>query len=191
MTLEILYNLSLIFQDFFTAFGLVTILFFILSIFFKKQEINKIDEASIKFISFIGILYLMTWIVRIVAELNIINEEDKDSMLNEMFGKYWFGFWLQPILWFIITQVLRFEKIRRNTLLRILFSILLIVSIERMVIISTSFHRDYLPSSWTMSNELSFYPSNLILALIIKVIIFLIFVTAFRMINKKWRIKTE
>ena len=43
-------------------------------------------------------------------------------------------------------------------------------------------------------NELDFYPSNLILALILKITIFLLFVAIFRLIRQKiteWKIKTE
>jgi len=72
-----------------------------------------------------------------------------------MFGKYWFGYWVQPLLWVSLTQLLRIKTIRKNVLLRILFSFLLIFSIEKYVIMMVAFHRDYLPSSWTMYNDLS------------------------------------
>ncbi|TPG37864.1 hypothetical protein EAH81_18225 [Flavobacterium pectinovorum] len=102
-----------------------------------------------------------------------------------MFGKYWFSFWLQPLLWILISQLLRFKFIRKNILLRLLFSILFIFSIEKLVIIFTSFHRDCLPSSWTMNNDLSIYPSNLLLELLMKITVFLLFVGIFFLINQK------
>lgn len=185
MTEKIIFTLHLINQDFFTAFGLFTILYLFLSIFIKKEILYQIDEEANKFISFIGILYLIIWIIGIVVEFNILNEEDKISMLNRIFGKYWFGFWIQPLLWVAITQLLRFKKIRKNILLRLLFSLLLILSIERMVIIYTTFHRDYLPSSWTIYNELDIYPSNFILSTLMKFCIFLIFVGIFHFLSDR------
>lgn len=102
-----------------------------------------------------------------------------------MFGKYWFGYWVQPLLWISITQLLRIKAIKKNIILRILFSILLIHSIERIIIIITSFHRDYLPSSWTMYSDFQLYPSNIMLSLLLKIILFLTFVGIFHLINKK------
>ncbi|APT23263.1 hypothetical protein BU993_11910 [Flavobacterium columnare] len=58
-------------------------------------------------------------------------------------------------------------------------------SIERMVIIITSFHRDYLPSSWTMYNDLDIYPSNYFLTLLLKIMVFLVFVGIFSVITTK------
>lgn len=194
MTEKTIFTLHLINQDFFTAFGLFTILYLFLSIFIKKEILYQIDEEANKFISFIGILYLIIWIIGIILEFNILNEEDKIYMLNRIFGKYWFGFWIQPLLWVVITQLLRFKKIRKNIIIRLFFSLLLMVSIERMVIIYTSFHRDYLPSSWTMYNELDIYPSNLILSILMKFCIFLIFVGIFRFVNdriKKLKFRKE
>ncbi|CAM4036556.1 hypothetical protein ACFFVF_18375 [Flavobacterium jumunjinense] len=110
-------------------------------------------------------------------------------MLNRMFGKYWFGFWLQPIVWFLITQLLRIKRVAKNVFLRIIFSFLLIISFEKYVIIITSFHRDYLPSTWTMYNDLEIYPSNLFLALLVKIIMFLLFVGIYYSITNKFKKK--
>jgi hypothetical protein len=185
MTERIIFTLQVIQIDFFTAFGLFTILYFLTSIFTKNQFIKSVDEESNRFISFIGILYLIIWSVGLFVELNILNAEEKSQLLNQMFGKYWFSFWLQPLLWILISQLLRFKFIRKNILLRLLFSILFIFSIEKLVIIFTSFHRDYLPSSWTMNNDLSIYPSNLLLELLMKITVFLLFVGIFFLINQK------
>ncbi|UOX33301.1 hypothetical protein LXD69_14805 [Flavobacterium sediminilitoris] len=182
---EIFFTLQVIQIDFFISFGLFTILYLFFSIFIKNSIIKKIDEESSQFISFIGIIYLIVWITGIFIQLNILNEEDKTSLLNRMFGKYWFGYWVQPLLWISITQLLRIKAIRKNIILRILFSILLILSIERIIIIITSFHRDYLPSSWTIYSDFQLYPSNIMLSLLLKIILFLTFVGIFHLINKK------
>jgi len=182
---RILFNFELILVDFFTAYGLTTILFLILSIFIKKNFLKKADDHSNRFISFIGIVYLIVWIIATIVELYMREEQGKNDLLHRMFGKYWFGFWLQPLLWFSITQLLRFETIRKNIFCRLIFSILLILSLERIVIISTSLHRDYLPSSWTMYNNSGIYPSNIFLEIIMKVSIYLVFVEIFAVISKK------
>lgn len=185
MTEKIIFTLEIIQVDFFSAFGLVTILYFFVLLFTKNQFIKEIDNQSTSFISFIGIIYLIVWTIATIVELNSQNEEGKAFLLSRMFGRYWIGFWLQPILWILMSQLLRLKRIRQNILLRLIFSVLFIFSIERMVIIFTSFHRDYLPSSWTMQNDLGIYPSNLILELLMKITIFLLLVGIFFLINQK------
>jgi hypothetical protein len=177
--------LQIITVNFFTAFGLYSLFFLITSIFTKKTFIFKVDEEAKKFISFVGIIYFIIWIVGTIVFYTESNLEEQNSLLNRMFGKYWVGFWVQPILLFSITQLLRIKKIWKNVLLRIIFSFLLIFSIEKFVIMIISFNRDYLPSSWTMYSDLGIYPSNFILALFVKIIMFLLFVWIFYLFNKK------
>lgn len=184
---EIVFSLNLLWQDFFTAFGLYTILYFTLTVFSKNQKIKTIDEEATKLISLIGILFAITWIISIVVELNVLNEEDKALMLKRICGKYWFGFWIQPLLWIAITQALRYTRIRKNALIRLIMSVFLLLSIEKMIIIITSFHRDYLPSSWTMYNELDIYPSNFILAILFKITVFLLIVGIYYIVKQKIR----
>ncbi|SHM01215.1 hypothetical protein [Flavobacterium chilense] len=182
---NILLLLQIITVDFFTAFGLYSILFLIVSIFLKKPLLAKIDDEAVKFISLVGIIYFTIWIIGIFVFYAENNPEEKISMINRMFGKYWIGFWSQYILWFVITQSLRFRRIRKNVLLRILFSFLFILSIEKIIILTVTFHRDYLPSSWTMYSDLNIYPSNFLLSLLMKIILFLLFVGIYYVIKNQ------
>ncbi len=172
---NIMLLLQIITVDFFTAFGLYSLLFLLISIFTKNVILSKIDAEANNFITFVGVVYFVVWVAGIFVFYTESNTEDRSNMLNRMFGKYWFGIWSQPILWFIVTQLLRIESIYKNIFLRIVFSFILIISIERLIIISTSLHRDYLPSSWTMYNDLDIYPPNFFLALVCKIILFLLF----------------
>lgn len=185
---NILLILQILIIDFFIAFGLYSILFLLVSIFAKNAFLYKIDEESKKLISFLGIVYLVVWFIGIFVFYLESNTVEKNSMLNRMFGKYWFGFWLQPLLWFTITQFLRIKRVSKNVFLRIIFSVFLIISIERYVIIITSLHRDYLPSSWTMFNDLGIYPTDFFLALLVKMIMFLLFVGIYYVIKNQLKI---
>ncbi|KOP38381.1 hypothetical protein DBB36_17310 [Flavobacterium sp. WLB] len=180
---NILLLLQIITVDFFTAFGLYSILFLIVSIFIKKPILYKIDEEAVKFISLAGVIYFTVWIIGIFVFYAESNPEEKSAMLNRMFGEYWFGIWSQPILWFALTQLLRFKKVSKNALFRIVFSFLLIVSIERFMIFIITLHRDYLPSSWTMYRDLDIYPSNFFLALLMKIMVFLLFVGIYYLVK--------
>lgn len=185
---NILLLLQIITVDFFTAFGLYTFLFLIVSIVSRKPIIKKIDEEANGFIALAGVIYFTVWIIGIFVFYADSNIEEQTSMLSRMFGKYWFGYWVQPILWVSLTQLLRIRTIRKNVLLRILFSFLLIFSIEKYVIMMVTFHRDYLPSSWTMYSDLDIYPSNFFLMLLAKIIMFLLFVGIYFLIKSRIKI---
>jgi Ni/Fe-hydrogenase subunit HybB-like protein len=74
--------------------------------------------------------------------------------LNRMFGPYAIAYWVLIACNVIIPQALWWKRVRTNVPL--LFFISLIVNIgmwvERFVIVITSLHRDFLPSSWGMYN---------------------------------------
>jgi molybdopterin-containing oxidoreductase family membrane subunit len=75
---------------------------------------------------------------------------------NRMTGPYWPAFWALIATNIVIPQSLWLKKVRRNTPL--LFLVALVVNtgmwLERFVIVVTSLHRDYVPSSWGM-----YYPT--------------------------------
>lgn len=77
-------------------------------------------------------------------------------MRNRMFGPYGPFYWGLILTNVIIPQALWFRRVRDNML--ILFVISLIVNVgmwlERFIIVITSLHRDFLPSSWDM-----YYPT--------------------------------
>jgi Ni/Fe-hydrogenase subunit HybB-like protein len=70
--------------------------------------------------------------------------------LNRATGPYWWSYWALILCNVLIPQVLWLRSVRSNPLG--LFVIALIVNVgmwlERFVIVVTSLHRDFLPSSW-------------------------------------------
>ena len=71
---------------------------------------------------------------------------------NRTTGPYWFIFWLLILCNFLVPQILWIKKYRDNTV--VLFIVAMFINVgmwlERFVIIVTSLHRDFLPSSWAM-----------------------------------------
>ena len=76
---------------------------------------------------------------------------------NRMTGPYAWSYWMLIAINVGMIQLLWFESVRMNT--KLLFVMSLIVDVgmwlERFVIIVTSLHRDFLPSSWGM-----YYPTR-------------------------------
>ena len=75
---------------------------------------------------------------------------ERYMMMNRMFGPYAVVYWLLILCNIALPQTLWFKRIRMNV--PALFALSLIVNVgmwlERFVIIVTSLHRDFLPSSW-------------------------------------------
>ena len=71
---------------------------------------------------------------------------------NRITGEFTTQFWGMFIFNAIVPQLMWFKKIRSNLLIVFIISILINVGMwfERFVIIVTSLHRDFLPSSWAM-----------------------------------------
>ncbi len=80
------------------------------------------------------------------------NPFEKAMMINRMSGPYWWSYAALIFCNGLAPQILWSKKIRQN--LPVLMVVCFIVSIgmwlERFVIVATTLHRDFLPSSWGM-----------------------------------------
>jgi molybdopterin-containing oxidoreductase family membrane subunit len=85
------------------------------------------------------------------------NEYERFMLKNRIYyGPYAWSYWVLLLCNFIVPQILWSKRLRRNVLA--LFTVAMFVNVgmwlERFVIIVTSLHRDFLPSSWEM-----YYPT--------------------------------
>ncbi|MDA1192615.1 MAG: polysulfide reductase NrfD, partial [Candidatus Poribacteria bacterium] len=71
---------------------------------------------------------------------------------NRMTGPYWFTYMLLIICNIISPQILWIPSVRTNPVILFILSIIINIGmwLERFVIVITSLHRDYLPSSWDL-----------------------------------------
>jgi Ni/Fe-hydrogenase subunit HybB-like protein len=78
-------------------------------------------------------------------------------MLNRMTGPYAFFYWSLIAINAAMIQLFWFRKVRDNVALLFILSLFVNVGmwLERFIIIVTSLHRDFLPSSWDM-----YYPTR-------------------------------
>lgn len=79
-------------------------------------------------------------------------EFEQYAFINRSTGPYWWSYWAMMTCNVLSPQVFWSQKLRRH--INFVFFMSIIVNIgmwfERFVIIVTSLHRDYLPSSWAM-----------------------------------------
>ncbi|MEK6249228.1 MAG: polysulfide reductase NrfD [Planctomycetales bacterium] len=78
------------------------------------------------------------------------NPYEQFVFINRAFGPFSWAYWTMVTCNVMIPQLLWFRQMRRNIALVFVISILVNIGMwfERFVIIVTSLHRDFLPSSW-------------------------------------------
>ncbi|HUH19790.1 NrfD/PsrC family molybdoenzyme membrane anchor subunit [Albibacterium sp.] len=116
---------------------------------FHIESMNKIILVTG---SIVGIAYLTEFFIAYYSG----SEYEQYTFLNRFVGPYWWAGLLMYGCNVMMTQLMWFKKIRTNIALSWILSIVVNIGMwfERFVIIVTSLHRDYLPSSWAM-----FYPT--------------------------------
>jgi hypothetical protein len=126
--------------------------------FYKKNTAySKIDQAAITVVGLAGLLYASIWIYEISTILMGDDASHKNQLLSRMTSKYAIGFWLQPLTYIFFSQIVWFKKIAKHSFLRGIIAFFLFLNFEKFVIIATTIHRDYLPSSWTMFEDYSIF----------------------------------
>ncbi|MSP57255.1 MAG: hydrogenase [Flavobacteriaceae bacterium] len=98
--------------------------------------------------SIVGIAYLTEFFIAWYSG----NEYEQYAFANRAFGPYWWAYWSMMSCNLIAPQVFWFRWARTTPWFIFIMSIVVNVGMwfERFVIIVTSLHRDYLPSSWVM-----------------------------------------
>ena len=136
----------------FSGFAMVATLIVLLRKFFHLEHIvtrNHIDVMNRIIIAtslMVGYAYMIEFFIAWYGGVAY----ERYVFLNRAFGHYAWAYWTMVICNVVIPQLLWFPKIRRSMIL--LYPVVLLVNVgmwfERFVIIVTSLHRDFLPSSW-------------------------------------------
>jgi molybdopterin-containing oxidoreductase family membrane subunit len=97
--------------------------------------------------SIVGVAYLSELFVSWYSGV----EYEQYAFINRFSGPYWWAYWSMMTCNVISPQLMWFRKLRRSLLFTFIISIVVNIGMwfERFVIIVTSLHRDYVPSSWT------------------------------------------
>ncbi|MEQ8583016.1 MAG: NrfD/PsrC family molybdoenzyme membrane anchor subunit [Marinoscillum sp.] len=142
----------------FSGFAMVLTLLLITRKVYKLEDyitIQHIELMNIVIIitgSIVGVAYIteffMAWYSGVEAE--------QYAFINRATGPYWWAYASMMTCNVISPQLFWFKKIRTNLAATFVISIIVNIGMwfERFVIIVTSLHRDFLPSSWAM-----FYPT--------------------------------
>ena len=138
----------------FSGFAMVLTLMLITRKVYKLEDyitIGHIEMMNIIIIvtgSIVGVAYItelfMAWYSGV--------EYEQYAFLNRATGPYWWAYATMMTCNVVSPQLFWFKKIRTSIVATFILSIVVNIGMwfERFVIIVTSLHRDYLPSSWAM-----------------------------------------
>ncbi|MDZ4838410.1 MAG: NrfD/PsrC family molybdoenzyme membrane anchor subunit [Bacteroidota bacterium] len=109
-------------------------------------------EAMAKIITLTGSMVGLAYATEFFMAWYGQNDYEGFAFINRAFGPYWWAYWSMITCNVVSPQFFWFGKLRRN--INFIWCLTIFVNIgmwfERFVIIVTSLHRDFLPSSWAM-----------------------------------------
>lgn len=152
-----------------TGFFFYTLAYVGLRLAKGKEKLRDFDKSAAIVICGVSIVLFAIWIADVAYSWSF-SQEDRLHIQNRMTGPYAWAYWLPPVLYFLLPQFLWLLKVRENYFCRLLIAFAVFVNFERYVIIITSLHRDYLPSSWTMYPD--FYPFGIFFGVLSKFVLF-------------------
>jgi len=138
----------------FSGFAMVLTLMIIarktmnLTDYITVAHIESMNKIIILTGSIVGIAYItelfMAWYSGVIYE--------RFAFYNRAMGPYAWAYWIMMSCNVISPQLLWFRKLRRSVVFTFVLSIFINIGMwfERFVIVVTSLHRDFLPSSWSM-----------------------------------------
>ena len=137
----------------FSGFAMVQTLMLILRKAYKLEaylHVKHVEYMNIVIIvtgSIVGVAYITELFVSWYSGV----EYESYAFLNRATGPYWWSYWAMMTCNVISPQLFWFKKLRTSLMFSFFMSIIINIGMwfERFVIIVTSLHRDYVPSSWT------------------------------------------
>ncbi|MFN8005612.1 MAG: NrfD/PsrC family molybdoenzyme membrane anchor subunit [Terriglobia bacterium] len=143
----------------FAGFAMVLILAIPIRVFYGLEDFITMKhlENMAKILLVTGLIVSYGYMMEAFFGWYSGNPYESYMILNRMKGPYAFYYWLLIACNALAPQVLWSKRMRTNV--AALFTVSLIVSLgmwlERFIIVVTSLHRDFLPSSWGM-----YYPTR-------------------------------
>ncbi len=151
---------STIFPPYFVTGAIYSGFAMVLTLLIITRHVFKLKQyITMKHLENMGIVILVTGMIvsfayttEFIIAAYSINEPEQYVFLNRLKGPYAWAFWTMFICNVVSPHFMWFKKLRTN--IYVLFAVSIVVNIgmwfERFVIIITSLHRDFLPSSWDL-----------------------------------------
>jgi Ni/Fe-hydrogenase subunit HybB-like protein len=138
----------------FSGFAMVQTLMIITRKVLKLEEyitiyhIDMMNRVILITGSVVGVAYITEFFIAWYSGV----QYEQYAFINRATGPYWWAYWSMMTCNVITPQLFWSSRLRTSVVATFIISIFVNIGMwfERFVIIVTSLHRDYLPSSWTM-----------------------------------------
>ncbi|MCB0515409.1 MAG: NrfD/PsrC family molybdoenzyme membrane anchor subunit [Chitinophagales bacterium] len=136
----------------FSGFAMVLTLMLVARVVMKLEDyitINHIESMN-KVILLTGSIVGIAYLTELFMAWYSGNLYEQYAFMNRATGPYWWSYAAMMTCNVISPQIFWFKGARRNVVITFIMSIFINIGMwfERFVIIVTSLHRDYIPSSW-------------------------------------------
>ncbi|RZM28778.1 MAG: hydrogenase, partial [Pedobacter sp.] len=142
------------------------------------ESMNKIITLTG---SIVGVAYITEFFIAWYSGV----EFESYAFINRGTGPYWWAYWAMMTCNVISPQLFWSKTIRTSIVWTFVLSVIVNIGMwfERFVIIVTSLHRDYLPSSWAMFHPTLFDISDYLFSFGVFFTLFLLFAKFLPVVN--------
>ncbi len=136
----------------FSGFAMVSTLIILMRWMFKLQHVITTNHLELmnKIIIVTSMMVGYAYVVELFMAWYSGAAVERFAFMNRALGPYAWAYWTMVFCNVVAPQLLWFRKIRRSVLL--MYPVVILINVgmwfERFVIVVTSLHRDYLPTSW-------------------------------------------
>ena len=173
----------------FGFYGLATLLGYGFMSEPQRQTSRQLNGAATLLVRVVGILYLLfiavSWIPWLLAPMNISVVEPQ---WKRLLGPSGFFVLYEPITLLAFTQLFWIKALRQSLWVTAIFGLILMFDPEKWVILLTSIHRDFFPSSQGYPHQI---PAWMIREALLKLYLFLLILTLTTLARLRLKMQRE
>ncbi len=149
-----------IFPPYFVSGAVFSGFAMVLTLMLIMRKVMRLENyVTVKHVEYMNIVIIVTGSIVGIAYITELFmswysgvEYESYAFINRFSGPYMWSYWTMMTCNVISPQLFWFKKLRTSLSFTFVMSIIINIGMwfERYVIIVTSLHRDYVPSSWTM-----------------------------------------
>jgi Ni/Fe-hydrogenase subunit HybB-like protein len=153
-----------IFPPYFVSGAIFSGFAMVLTLLIITRKVYRLEDyITVRHIEYMNIIIIVTGSIVGVAYITELFMSwysgvkfEQYAFINRFSGPYAWAYWIMMTCNVVSPQLFWFKKLRTNLVFTFIISIVVNIGMwfERFVIIVTSLHRDFIPSSWVM-----FYPT--------------------------------
>lgn len=175
-------------KNFLVVFAFYSILLSLTRLSRKDKSLfQDFDRMALAVSRLVGLV----WLILMLTSMAVFLVEMAQNQENELVYQHtlWFirNTWFQWAIWIILLGLLWWPKTKNRLVPRVLFGISTVLSLEVLVIVITSYHRDFVPTGWSLFDKIS----QFFIWLPVRLLLFILVIAAIRLMVNSFRSPVE